>query len=142
MAQAPSAARWGSLGMGMGGPFKVGGKGAGVALRQGGRRSSRKSVPPSAAGWKVMRMVTGRPHTVAVQISTCSPVTGAGVSMRMVIALTRRGAGHSAPPGASPADVQRLYAFYGLDQPILTQYGLWLAALLLWRGVTRWRGRR
>lgn len=34
------------------------------------------------------------------------------------------------PPGASPADVQRLYAFYGLDQPILTQYGLWLAAAL------------
>lgn len=34
------------------------------------------------------------------------------------------------PPGASPADVQRLYAFYGLDRPIAAQYGLWLSAAL------------
>src|SRR6266403_1002888 len=34
------------------------------------------------------------------------------------------------PPGASPADIDRLRAFYGLDQPILQQFITWLSEAL------------
>jgi peptide/nickel transport system permease protein len=34
------------------------------------------------------------------------------------------------PPGASPADISRLRAFYGLDQPMLQQFVTWLGQAL------------
>ncbi len=34
------------------------------------------------------------------------------------------------PPGASPADISRLRAFYGLDQPILHQFVAWIGQVL------------
>lgn len=34
------------------------------------------------------------------------------------------------PPGATEADVARLSALYGLDKPIVTQFGIWVAGVL------------
>ncbi len=34
------------------------------------------------------------------------------------------------PPGATEADIARLSALYGLDKPIVTQFGIWLAGVL------------
>ena len=34
------------------------------------------------------------------------------------------------PPGASAADISRLRAFYGLDQPILQQFAAWIGQVL------------
>ncbi|MCC7319892.1 MAG: ABC transporter permease [Rubellimicrobium sp.] len=33
-------------------------------------------------------------------------------------------------PGASAEDVARLYAHYGLDRPLLTQFGIWLSGVM------------
>src|SRR5262249_11985473 len=33
------------------------------------------------------------------------------------------------PPGATDSDIGRLRAFYGLDRPLLVQFGIWLAGL-------------
>ena len=32
------------------------------------------------------------------------------------------------PPGASPADIDRLRALYGLDQPVPEQFVIWFSA--------------
>ena len=34
------------------------------------------------------------------------------------------------PPGATEADIARLSALYGLDKPIVTQFGIWLGGVL------------